>query len=62
MTIWRKSSYSGAGGTEECVELAPLGNAIGVRDSRAPEAGHLVLAPQVFAALLDRLKRDDQNF
>ncbi|MGI5420179.1 DUF397 domain-containing protein [Actinomadura luteofluorescens] len=61
MTTWRKSSYSGAGGTEECVELAPFGNVIGVRDGKAPEAGHLVLAPQVFAALLDRLKRDDQN-
>ncbi|MGI5420181.1 DUF397 domain-containing protein [Actinomadura luteofluorescens] len=61
MTIWRKSSFCGSGGTDDCVELAALGNAIGVWDSKAIDAGHLVLAPQVFAALLDRLKRDDQD-
>jgi hypothetical protein len=62
MTTWRKSSYSGAGGTEECVELASLGNAICVRDSKAPEAGHLVLTSAAFGLLVARLKRDDQVF
>ncbi|WP_149262533.1 DUF397 domain-containing protein [Actinomadura sp. K4S16] len=61
MTIWRKSSYSGAGGTEECVELASLSNAVGIRDSRAPEIGHLILAPEAFGLLMDRLKRDVQD-
>ncbi|WP_084337161.1 DUF397 domain-containing protein [Actinomadura oligospora] len=43
MTLWRKSSHSesGAGGT--CVELANLGTSVGVRDSKAPRAGHLTL-------------------
>lgn len=34
--------------------------AVGMRDSKAPEAGHLLISPQAFGALMDRLKRDDQ--
>ncbi|TDD91071.1 DUF397 domain-containing protein [Actinomadura darangshiensis] len=59
MTIWRKSSYSGAGGTEECIELAALPHAIGVRDSKAPEVGHLTLSSRAFAALLARAKQHE---
>ncbi|WP_433242194.1 DUF397 domain-containing protein [Actinomadura nitritigenes] len=61
MTGWRKSSYSGGGGSggQECVEVADLMNAVGVRDSRAPEAGHLALTPGAFADLVARVKRDD---
>ena len=37
---WRKSTHSnGAGGN--CVEVADLTAKIGVRDSKAPDAGHL---------------------
>ena len=57
MTTWRKSSYSGSG-TSECVEIARLPEAIGIRDSRNPEAGHLELPRRTFAALLDQLRRD----
>ncbi|MEV4252150.1 DUF397 domain-containing protein [Spirillospora sp. NPDC049652] len=48
---WRKSSHSG---TEQstCVELANLSSAIGVRDSKFPEQGHLVLSRSVLADLL----------
>ncbi|MGH3243594.1 MAG: DUF397 domain-containing protein [Spirillospora sp.] len=59
MTTWRKSSYSGAGGVEECVEMARLDSGIGVRDSKAPEAGHLSLTPEAFTALLVRVRRDE---
>lgn len=59
MTTWRRSSYSGVGGTDNCVELARLPTGIGARDSKAPEAGHLTLTPEAFTALLAQVKRDE---
>ncbi|WP_075897973.1 DUF397 domain-containing protein [Actinomadura sp. CNU-125] len=61
MIIWRKSSYSGGGGSggQECVEVAQLHGRLGIRDSKAPEAGHLSLASSAFADLLARAKRDE---
>jgi hypothetical protein len=61
MIIWRKSSYSGGGGSggQECVELARLAGAVGVRDSKAPEAGHLVVSLEGFARLVAQVKRDE---
>jgi hypothetical protein len=56
MTTWRKSSHSGQGGTEECVEVAGRSRVVCVRDSKAPGAGHLELPRESFAALLDHLK------
>jgi hypothetical protein len=41
--VWRKSSFSG---NENCVELAHLGSAIAVRDSKDPE-GTLLTFPQL---------------
>lgn len=63
MARWRKSSYSGGGGADgqECVEVADLVNAVGVRDSKALEAGYLALSPAAFAELLASLKRDEPN-
>jgi hypothetical protein len=52
---WRTSSHSDETGGQ-CVELAALTGGIGVRDSKAPDVGHLVLTPQAFAALLARAK------
>ncbi|WP_075899846.1 DUF397 domain-containing protein [Actinomadura sp. CNU-125] len=57
MTRWRKSSRSAEGTSGQCVEVAALPSGGGVRDSRAPEGGHLVLAPAAFRVLLDELKR-----
>lgn len=52
---WRKSTRSnGAGGN--CVEVAALGANIGVRDSKAPDAGHLALAPKVWAGFIAEAK------
>jgi len=56
VTTWRKSSHSG---TEHnaCVEVASLARVVGVRDSKDPEGGALLIARSGFRALLDALKR-----
>ncbi|MFI0450801.1 DUF397 domain-containing protein [Actinomadura sp. 6N118] len=61
MINWRKSSYSGGGdeGGQDCVEAANLNGLVGLRDSKAPGAGHLTLSADGFADLLARVKRDD---
>ncbi|MEU6033938.1 DUF397 domain-containing protein [Actinomadura sp. NPDC047616] len=61
MIVWRKSSYSQTSGTTDCVELANLGPEVGVRDSKAPERGHLALSVESFAELVARAKRDELN-
>lgn len=47
---WRKSSHSGANGN--CVELAALPGAVGVRDSKDPDGPVLLLAPAALRAAL----------
>ncbi|MBW8485539.1 DUF397 domain-containing protein [Actinomadura parmotrematis] len=54
---WRKSSYSGGANDELCVELGAIDSGIGVRDSKDPAAGHLVLSSSQFADLLDHVRR-----
>ena len=58
---WRKSSRSGgsAGGGDGCVELAALTGLIGVRDSKDPGAGHLMLSSESFARLITAVKRGE---
>ncbi|MEU8347813.1 protein of unknown function [Actinomadura meyerae] len=51
---WRKSSHSG-GDESNCVEVTHFNGHIAVRDSKAPESGHLTLTRQYFADLLARL-------
>ncbi|MFA1550995.1 DUF397 domain-containing protein [Actinomadura chokoriensis] len=51
---WRKSGRSSGNG--QCVEVADLGADIGVRDSKAPDAGHLTLSLQVWAAFMTQAK------
>ncbi|MBW8484376.1 DUF397 domain-containing protein [Actinomadura parmotrematis] len=52
---WRKASRSANDGSH-CVELADLGAAVGVRDSKAPEAGHLVVDRASLASLVAIVK------
>ncbi|WP_083982224.1 DUF397 domain-containing protein [Actinomadura hibisca] len=54
-TAWRKSSYSGAEG-DNCVELASTPCAVAIRDSKAPEAGHLTMSRDEFARLGEAVK------
>lgn len=56
-TTWRKSSYSGTQAGSECVEVARFPEMIAVRDSKAPDCGHLRLGRETFRALLAELKR-----
>lgn len=60
MNTWRKSSRSNTSGGQ-CVEVAHLAGNVGVRDSKAPDTGHLTLSPKTFADLVTRVKRDELN-
>ncbi|SPT50369.1 DUF397 domain-containing protein [Actinomadura madurae] len=55
---WRKSSRSTSGTTGDCVEVAALREGVGVRDSKAPGAGHLLLSRRGFADLMARFKQN----
>lgn len=57
MTKWRKSSHSGgSSGQLDCVEVAGLQAGIGLRDSKAPERGHLTISAENFARLVQEIK------
>ena len=51
---WRKSSYSGNSGN--CVEVADLGQAVAVRDSKEPEGEVLVVTYAEWDAFTRTLK------
>ncbi|MEU6528677.1 DUF397 domain-containing protein [Streptomyces sp. NPDC046928] len=56
MDNWRKSSYSGPGDGNECVEIANSPTHVAVRDSKAPARAALTFPAPVFARFLARLK------
>ncbi|TYB50005.1 DUF397 domain-containing protein [Actinomadura chibensis] len=53
--VWRKSSYSSSNGGA-CVELADLGKAVGIRDSKDPYGPELHITPTTFRNLIANLK------
>ncbi|MDF3301631.1 DUF397 domain-containing protein [Streptomyces tropicalis] len=53
---WRKSSYSGGGDGNNCVEMADTRTHIAVRDSKAPAGAVLVFPAGAFSAFVDALK------
>jgi hypothetical protein len=58
--VWRKSSRSGTQVDEsDCVEVASLTGAVGIRDSKNPEGANLSMTGSQFATLLRKLKRGD---
>lgn len=54
--VWRKSSRSTQGTSDQCVEVAELTGIVGLRDSKNPTSGHLVLTHDQFADLVGRIK------
>jgi hypothetical protein len=52
---WHKSTHSGGDGN--CLEAAPLSTSVAVRDSKAPEAGHLAFPGPEWAAFLAAVKQ-----
>ncbi|MFI2434768.1 DUF397 domain-containing protein [Streptomyces sp. NPDC018693] len=53
---WRKSSYSGEGDGNNCVEIAYRRSHIAVRDSKAPARATLTFPADAFAPFLEALK------
>jgi uncharacterized protein DUF397 len=53
---WRKSSYSGAGDGNSCVEIANRPTGIAIRDSKAPARATLTFPTGVFTAFLRSLE------
>ncbi|MEV7289590.1 DUF397 domain-containing protein [Streptomyces sp. NPDC093252] len=63
MDNWRKSSYSGPGDGNDCVEIATAPTHTALRDSKAPTRATLTFPTAAFAAFLDALKvgRDEMG-
>jgi hypothetical protein len=59
---WRKSSYSGEGDGNACLEVADSPARIAVRDSKAPARAHLTFPAQAFSAFVDALKDTGRGF
>jgi hypothetical protein len=53
---WRKSSYSGSGDGNACVEIAHRPARIAIRDSKAPARAALTFPTQAFIAFVTALK------
>lgn len=53
---WRKSSYSGEGDGNNCVEIAHSTTQVAVRDSKTPARASLTFPPSTFARFIETLK------
>ncbi|MFJ9560641.1 DUF397 domain-containing protein [Streptomyces fuscichromogenes] len=59
---WRKSSYSGGGDGNECVEIAATPTRTAVRDSKAPTSRTLTFPTPAFTLFLETLKASSSAF
>ncbi|GAA3576109.1 MULTISPECIES: DUF397 domain-containing protein [Streptomyces] len=55
---WRKSSYSGPGDGDSCVEVANRHSRIAIRDSKDPARATLIFPAGTFTTFIDALKHD----
>ncbi|MFD4856410.1 DUF397 domain-containing protein [Streptomyces atratus] len=55
-THWFKSSYSGGSGTE-CIEVADLISAIGVRDSKQPQGPRIAVQRSTWTDFVQSLRQ-----
>ncbi|MGW2638719.1 DUF397 domain-containing protein [Streptomyces sp. NPDC001348] len=53
---WRKSSYSGPGDGNDCVEIANSPTRVSIRDSKAPARATLSFPTGAFATFVEVLK------
>ncbi|MGP2436027.1 DUF397 domain-containing protein [Streptomyces sp. JW3] len=56
---WRKSTYSGGGEGNTCVEIAALPSRIAIRDSKAPARATLSFPATAFTAFVESVKRGE---
>ena len=54
---WQKSSFSGGGQGDACVEIANSRTGIAVRDSKTPTRATLIFGTDAFAPFVEALKR-----
>ncbi|MFI6565388.1 DUF397 domain-containing protein [Streptomyces sp. NPDC050534] len=54
--IWQKSSYSGGGQGDACVEIANHHTHVAIRDSKDPARGILSLPATSFTTFINALK------
>ncbi|MGV9343326.1 DUF397 domain-containing protein [Streptomyces spiralis] len=59
MDNWRKSSYSGEGDGNECVEIANTPTHTAVRDSKAPARATLTFPTTAFTSFIGALKEEE---
>ncbi|MET7995279.1 DUF397 domain-containing protein [Amycolatopsis sp. NPDC005232] len=52
---WIKASYSNGSGN--CVEAAVLPTAVGIRDTKARETGHLTVTPSAWVAFTEAITK-----
>ncbi|GAA3032976.1 DUF397 domain-containing protein [Streptomyces glomeratus] len=55
---WRKSSYSGPGDGNDCVEIADSPTRISIRDSKTPAEGTLSFPAGAFTTFIEGLKSE----
>jgi hypothetical protein len=55
---WKKSSFSGGGEGNDCVEIASLHTRVAIRDSKDPAQGTLSFPAGTFAAFIGNLRVD----
>lgn len=55
--MWQKARKSHPGGM--CVEVAPHGQDVALRDSKAPEQGAFIYSRAEFAAFVDGCRRGE---
>ncbi|MFI8093148.1 DUF397 domain-containing protein [Streptomyces sp. NPDC086080] len=58
---WRKSSYSGGGDGNNCVEIASSPTHIAIRDSKAPSRATLTFPADAFSGFVQALKDEDHS-
>jgi hypothetical protein len=59
-TSWKKSSFSGGGEGNDCVEVAHQDTHIAVRDSKAPSRAILTFPAASFTRFVEALKEADR--